>query len=86
MKPPPAQHRAWAARAALAAARNDQPAFDLLIEQVKAGDKYALGDLLVALAYELSSFYVETGLVDKLALYAEDVTALALNEDGGNGA
>lgn len=81
MKTPPAQHRSWAARAALAAARNDQPAMDVLTGQVSEHEG-GFSALILALAYELSTFYVEAGLVDNLEQYAEDVTALALTEDG----
>lgn len=84
MKTPPAQHRAWAARAALAAARNDQPAMTLLMEQVRAAGRYGFSDLTLALSFELANMFTATDNLDMLVEYVEQVQAEALADKDGN--
>ncbi|MFD6513848.1 hypothetical protein [Rhodococcus sp. NPDC060176] len=77
MRTPPAQHRAWAARAALITTRNSQGEMDLLVQQVGQHED-GFSDLIMALAYELGNMFVATGNLDALASYAEQVQAEAL--------
>lgn len=81
MKTPPARGRAYAARMALITTRNSQTEMDHLLAQIGQHEN-GISDLVLALAYELGNMFVATGNVDRLAQYAEDVTALALTEDG----
>lgn len=80
---PPAQHRAWAARAALCVATDDKAALHLLLDQVTAHET-GINELVWALASECASLFEATDGVESLARYAETWQARA-NAEAGNG-
>lgn len=79
---PPAQHKAWAARAALCIARNDHASMHLLLDQVTA-EPDGVNDLVFALASECASLFESASTIDALAAYAEAMQARALDAENG---